>query len=151
MASAGRLFGAALLNALGKGAEGAAKGYEDARNYALKKATAEADLIPSSIKELANYEKLDPERQQTFLDIKTAGGGTTVKRNASGGITKTPPPRDRGPTKFEVIDQNSSVIANGYKNNPSGYDPMRDSPSAASKLQAAGVDPYSFAPPKVRK
>lgn len=72
MASAGRLFGAALLNALGKGAEGAAKGYEDARNYALKKATAEAELVPEIAKDMAWLQK-HPELKEETLEYKRAG------------------------------------------------------------------------------
>lgn len=39
MPSAGRIFGAALLNSLGKGVEGAQTGYDKARDYALKQLT----------------------------------------------------------------------------------------------------------------
>lgn len=109
MASAGRLFGAALLNALGKGAEGAAKGYEDARNYALKKATAEADLVPSSVKEEAYIAKLPIEKQQRIYDLKTASGGTKITVQPGGGIKKEGPPKEPTAAESKNVVVNTAV------------------------------------------
>lgn len=102
MPSAAKIFGAALLNALGKGVEGYGQGTKDYRDYALKKLIEEREAKPSMQRNVEYYSSLPLEQKQTALDLATASGGGTVRVTPSG-VQKTPaPPQPRQDTPSDI-------------------------------------------------
>lgn len=66
MPSAAKIFGAALLNALGKGVEGYGQGAKDYRNYALDQLTKNLAIEkarPSLARNVEAYMAMTPEQQ----------------------------------------------------------------------------------------
>lgn len=99
----GKLFGAAILTALGKGVEGYGTGAKDYREYALKELTEKQKSIPTIAKEVKWLREQPKDIQQTAYDYKTASGGTKVKVGDEGDITKIPaPPQPRQPSDKEL-------------------------------------------------
>lgn len=107
----GKLFGAAILNALGKGVEGYGTGAKEYREYALKELTEKQKSTPSIAKEVKWLREQPKDIQQTAYDLKTAGGGGRIKVGEEGEITKIPAPQQpRQPSDKELSQRKIAPI-----------------------------------------
>lgn len=73
MANTAKLFGAALLNALGKGVEGYGQGTKDYRDYALEQLTKKIQAErarPSIQRDVEAYMQMSPSEQAAARDLR---------------------------------------------------------------------------------
>jgi hypothetical protein len=131
--SASRIFGAAILNALGSGITEGGKTY---REYALKE--LEANEPTSTIKTLRQIDP-DFETKTTEEKIKMAGAVS------SGYPSGRPEPNRPAPSQSQEIRSAADKVQKIYAR---GGDPKIEAPEDYAILDRSGVAPETFKPRK---